>query len=201
EKPTPPPGEPAPDIPQTPLTIEGADAAATVLRQLIEEARQAIATLRGMMEETRQVSEAAWEATKEHRLILAEIRTAIRQYERTRQENNASPSFARKRPETELQPTRGNRSDDRNRQLTLDVLAGMTMNEAGRKFGISPGRVKTIYMNQFYRLYHLKDTLDLSPEDIAIIRGHEHPNLLSGQRPYADHIRALLEKMWDLEKG
>lgn len=201
KKPIPLPAEPAQDIPQTPLTIEGVDAATTVLRQLIEEAREATATLRGMMEETRQVSEAAWEATKEHRLVLAEIRTAIRQYERTRQENNASPRFARKLPELEPQPTRGYHFEDRNRQLTLDVLGGMTMNEAGRKFGISPGRVKTIYMNQFYRLYHLKDILDLSPEDIAIIRGHEHPNLLTGQRPYATHIRGLLEKMWDLEKS
>lgn len=201
KKPAPPPAKPAPDVAQTPLTGEGVDELATVLRQLIEQAQAATETLRGMMEETRQVSEAAWEATKEHRLVLAEIRTAIRQYERARQENNALPRFARKHPEPEPQPTQRPPFEDRNKQLTLDVLGGMAMNEAGRKFGISPGRVKTIYMNQFYRLYHLKDILDLSPEDIAMIRGHEHPNLLTGQRPYANHIRELLERMWEIEKG
>lgn len=199
-KTAPPPSEPVPDRPQTPLTVERVDEAATVLRQFIEQAQAVTQTLRGMMEETRQVSETAWEATKEHRLILAEIRTAIRQYERIRQENNPPPRFERKRPEPEA-PPREHPPEDRNKRLTLDVLEGMTLNEAGRKFGISPARVKTIYMNQFYRLYHLKDALDLSREDIAIIRGHEHPHLLTGQRPYANHIRRLLEKMWAYEES
>lgn len=200
KKPAPPPPPAPPSGPQTPLSVEGMDELTTVLRQLIEQAQAATQMLRGMMEETRQVSEAAWEATKENRLVLAEIRTAIRQYERIRQESSQTSRYERKRPEPEP-PPREHRLEDRNKQLTLDVLEGMTLNEAGRKFGISPARVKTIYMNQFYRLYHLKDTLELSREDIAVIRGHEHPQLLTGQRPYANHIRLLLEKMWAYEEG
>lgn len=200
KKPIPLPTEPTSAIPRTPLTVEGVDAITAGLRQLIEQAQIATETLRGMMEETRQVSEAAWEATRENRLVLAEIRTAIRQYERAHQENHAPSRLEQKRSQPEP-PPRGNRAEDRNKELTLDVLGGMSMIEAGRKFGISPGRVKTIYMNQFYRLYHLKDMLDLSREDIAIIRGQEHPNLVTGQRPHADHIRELLEKMWELEKS
>lgn len=171
---------------KTRLSAEETRELAERLQQVTAQAQIAAEELRAILAEVQQATEAAWAATKEQRLVLGEMRAALRQYERLYREPEQAALL--KRP-----------MEDRNRQITLAVVKGMTLSEVGRKFGLGSHRVKDIYDTQMRRLYRLPKSLDLSPEDLTVINNYKRTNLRRRENRQAHQISLLLQKMWDSE--
>lgn len=169
------------------------------LRQLVVEARIAARELRGIVEEVRQVTEAAWVATREQRLISAEIRSAMRQYKRMQQQELEPSESDSMSPEDDLPPQKP-WMEDRDKQITFAILDGMSLTQAAQKFSLSSARIKRIYVNQFRQLDQLQKVLELSHEDLVVIKAHKRSRLNPGQKPHAARIKKLLEKMWALDE-
>lgn len=171
------------------------DETAAMLRALIKQAKTATSTLQAAMTQGHRVTQTVNAAINKHKLLLMEIRSTMRRHERMQQEfqrlqNRAKPEGA-KAPSTQRRLV-----SDRDKQLTLSILKGANLAEAGQIFGLSNSRIKQIYTVQLRRLYRASERLELTKEDLAVIRSLVQPLFSGGKRPDTGRIAELLEKMW-----
>lgn len=177
------------------LLRQDTDETAAMLQALIKQAKTATSTLQAAITQAQKVTQTVNAAINEHKLLLMEIRSTMRRHERIQQEFQRLQNRAK--PEGAKAPSNQRRLvSDRDKQLTLSILKGTNLTEAGQIFGLSSSRIKQIYTVQLRRLYRASERLELTKEDLAVIRSLVQPVFSGGKRPDTGRIAEFLEKMW-----
>lgn len=168
--------------------------AAQSLQQMVEQARAVTYALKKVIAETQQATQAAWTAVTEQRLLLVEIRSAIRRYERVRLEAELSQQEGvYQEPEITSRPRQ---VSERDKQIVLSVLNGASFKTTGQALGLSPSRIKQIFSRQLRHLHRLSTKLGLAEEDLAAIEAQEQSYPSPEHRPDASRVIELLKNMW-----